>query len=137
MKHLTLQRFRHTFDEIKLKIMQLKFLERLYERFKIDVLGTSQGRHTMDVFSGRFEDAPRTFLQNFKNKQQMTFKYWMNRIESNTTVMCFVLCLNLGTSLARHYADATLRRSWTSLKRLSEIYETIEKLNSFYFLVVL
>ena len=108
-----------------------------YERFKIDVLGTSQGRHTMDVFSGRFEDAPRTFLQNFKNKQQMTFKYWMNRIESNTTVMCFVLCLNLGTSLARHYADATLRRSWTSLKRLSEIYETIEKLNSFYFLVVL
>ena len=83
--------------------MQLKFLERLYERFKIDVLGTSQGRHTMDVFSGRGEDAPRT----------------------------------LGTSLARHYADATLRRSWTSLKRLSEIYETIEKLNSFYFLVVL
>ena len=116
--------------------MQLKFLERLYERFKIDALGTSQGRHTMDVFSGRFEDAPRTFLQNFKNKQQMTFKYWMNRIESNTTVMCFVLCLNLGTSLARHYADDTLRRSWTSLKRLSEIYETIEKLNSFYFLVV-
>ena len=34
----------------------------LYERFKIDVLGMSQGRH--DVF----ENVRRTFLQNFKNK---------------------------------------------------------------------
>ena len=40
-----------------------------YERFKIDVLGTSQGRHPTDVFSGRFEDDRRTFLQNLKNKQ--------------------------------------------------------------------
>ena len=42
----------------------------LYKRFKTDVLGTSQGRHPMDVFSGRFEDVSRTFLQNFKNKQR-------------------------------------------------------------------
>ena len=27
----------------------------LYDRFKIKVLGTSQGRHPTDVFSGRFE----------------------------------------------------------------------------------
>ena len=40
----------------------------LYERFKIDVLGTSQGRHPTDVFSGRFEGFHRTFLQSFKNK---------------------------------------------------------------------
>ena len=107
----------------------------LCERFKIDVLGTSQGRHPMDVFSGHFEDAPRTFLQNFKNKQQITFKYWMNRFESNTTVMCFVLCLNLGTSLARHYAQLGAVR--TSLGRLSEIYQILDELNCFYFLMVL
>ena len=41
----------------------------LYERFKIDVLGTSQGRHATDIFLGCFEDVRRTFLQNFKNKQ--------------------------------------------------------------------
>ena len=52
----------------------------LYERFKIDVLGMSQGRHPTGVFSGRFEDIPRTFLQNFKNKQQLTFKYFKQYI---------------------------------------------------------
>ena len=41
----------------------------LYERLKIEVLGTLQGRHPTDVFSGCFEDVRRTFLQNFKNKQ--------------------------------------------------------------------
>ena len=39
----------------------------LYERFKIDTLGSSQGRHSK-VFSGRLEDAPMTFLLNCKNK---------------------------------------------------------------------
>ena len=51
-----------------------------YERFKIDVLWTSQGRHPKDVFSRRFEDVHRTFLQNFKNKQQLTFKHFMQHI---------------------------------------------------------
>ena len=40
----------------------------LYERFKIDALGTFKGRHPTDVFSGRFEDVHRTFLQNWKKK---------------------------------------------------------------------
>ena len=40
----------------------------LYERFKIDVLGTSKGRHPMDIFSERLEDDRRTFLQNVQNK---------------------------------------------------------------------
>ena len=40
----------------------------LHGRFKIDALGTSQGRHSKQVFSGRFEDVHRTFLQNCKNK---------------------------------------------------------------------
>ena len=44
----------------------------LCERFKIDVLGTSQGRYAMDVFSGRFEEVYRTVLQDCKNKQQLT-----------------------------------------------------------------
>ena len=52
----------------------------LYERFKIDVLGTSQGRHPTDVFSERFEDVCWTFLQNFKNKEKLTFKYFMQHI---------------------------------------------------------
>ena len=53
----------------------------LYERFKIDVLRTSQGGHTTGaVFSGSFEYVRRTFLQNFKNKQQLTFKYFMQHI---------------------------------------------------------
>ena len=52
----------------------------LYERFKINVLATSQGRHPKDVFSGRFEDVRRTFRQSFKNKQQLTFKYFTQHI---------------------------------------------------------
>ena len=48
----------------------------LYERFEIDALGTSQGRHPMDVFSGRFENLRKTFLQKFKNKRQLTFRYF-------------------------------------------------------------
>ena len=40
----------------------------LYERFKMDALGTSQGRHSKEVFSGRLEDIRRTFLLNCKNK---------------------------------------------------------------------
>ena len=31
----------------------------LYEELKIDVLGTSQGRHPTDVFSERFNDVRR------------------------------------------------------------------------------
>ena len=50
----------------------------LYKRFKIDSLGMFQGRHPMDVFSGRFEDVRRTFLQNFKNKQQLIFSISSN-----------------------------------------------------------
>ena len=34
----------------------------LYERFKIDALGMSQGLHPMEVFLGRFEDFRRKFL---------------------------------------------------------------------------
>ena len=53
----------------------------LYEGFKIDVLGMSQGRHPKDVFSGSFDDVRRTFFQNFKNnKQQLTFKYFTQHI---------------------------------------------------------
>ena len=40
----------------------------MYERFKIDAPGTSQGRHPKEVFSGRLEDVLRTFLLNCKNK---------------------------------------------------------------------
>ena len=52
----------------------------MYKRFKIDVLGISQGRHPTDVFSGRFDNICRTFIQNFNNKQQLTFKYFTQRI---------------------------------------------------------
>ena len=40
-----------------------------YERFKIEILGTSQGRHPTNVFSGRFENVHR-------NKQRLNFKYF-------------------------------------------------------------
>ena len=40
----------------------------LYERFKIDALGTSQERHSKEVFSGRLEDVRRMFLLNSKKK---------------------------------------------------------------------
>ena len=52
----------------------------LRERFKSDVLGTSQGRHPTDVFSGRFENGRSTFLPNFNNKQRLIFKYFTQRI---------------------------------------------------------
>ena len=39
----------------------------LYERFKIDILETSQGFHPMNVFLGRFKYVRRTVLQNCKN----------------------------------------------------------------------
>ena len=52
----------------------------LYQRLKIDVLGTSQIRRSTDVFSGRFEDARRRFLQNFNDKLQLTFKYFTKNI---------------------------------------------------------
>ena len=41
----------------------------LYERYKTDLLGTSQGRHPTNVFSERFEDVRSTFIKNLKNKQ--------------------------------------------------------------------
>ena len=40
----------------------------LYERLKIDALGTSQKLHPKEVFSGRFKDVRNTFFLNFKNK---------------------------------------------------------------------
>ena len=52
----------------------------LYERFRIDVLGTSQVQQPTDVLPGRFEDARRTFLQNFNNKQQLTLEYFTQHI---------------------------------------------------------
>ena len=52
----------------------------LYKRFKIDVLGTCQGRHPTDVFWEHFEDVRMTFLQNFRNKQLLTFKYFTQHI---------------------------------------------------------
>ena len=52
----------------------------LFERVKIDAMGTSQGCHPTDVFSVRFETVRRTFLQNFKNKQHLTFKYFIQYI---------------------------------------------------------
>ena len=52
----------------------------LYVSFKIEALGMSQGHHPTDVFSGGFEDVRRTFFQIFKNKQQLTFKYFTQHI---------------------------------------------------------
>ena len=48
----------------------------LHDRIKIDDLEMSQGCHPTDVFSGRFKDFRRMFLENLKNKQQLTFKYF-------------------------------------------------------------
>ena len=90
----------------KLKIMQWKCFCTRGSKL------TSQGRHTTDFCSGRFEDVHRTLLQNFKNKQQLGFKYFSHThlpmwIENNTTVMCFLLSLRLGdvprTSLCRRH----------------------------------
>ena len=52
----------------------------LYERLNIDVLESIQERNPMDFFSGRFEDVCRNFLQNFKNKQWLTFKNFTQQI---------------------------------------------------------
>ena len=52
----------------------------LQEKIKIDVRETSQERNLTDVFLERFEDVRRTFLQNIKNKQQLTFKYFTQHI---------------------------------------------------------
>ena len=66
--------------DIKIKIENNAMKMHLYERFKIDVLGTCQGRHPTDVFSEHFEDVRMTFIQNFKNKQLLTFKYFTQHI---------------------------------------------------------
>ena len=52
----------------------------LYEKFKTDVLRTSEGRNPTDFFLGCFEDVHWTSLQNFTNKQQLTFKYFTQLI---------------------------------------------------------
>ena len=52
----------------------------LYERFKIDVPGMSQGRHPSDIFWECFEDVWRTFLQNFNNRRRITLKYFTQHI---------------------------------------------------------
>ena len=49
------------------------------ERFKIDILGTSQGRYSMNTFSGRFEDVHRKAPQNCNNMQKLTFQYFPSR----------------------------------------------------------
>ena len=86
------------------KIENYSMKMHLCERFKIDVLGTSQEHYSMDVFSGCFEDVHRTFLQNCMNMQQLIFQYfiWWNKIEKYTTVMYLVIYFQigvLGTSL--------------------------------------
>ena len=43
-------------------------------------MGTFQVRHPTGVFSGRFEDVRRTFFQNIKDKQKLTFEYFMQHI---------------------------------------------------------
>ena len=88
----------------------------LCRRFKFEVMGMSQGRYPVDIFSEIFEDAHRTILWNSKNMQQLTFYYfmqhiWWSKIENNTRVMWFVMYFQidvLGTSLDRHF--------WTLLR---------------------
>ena len=65
----------------------------LYEMFKIDVLGTSQGRHPTGVFLGRFEN-----IHSNGYLLSISRNTFGDRIENNTTVMCFVLCLKLTPS---------------------------------------
>ena len=62
----------------KIEINAIKIY--LYKSYKIDVLGMSKGRHLTDVFSQRFGDVQRKFLQNFKKKQKLTFKYFTQHI---------------------------------------------------------
>ena len=52
----------------------------LNERFKINILGTTQGLHPMDIFLGRFEDIHRTGFENYKNMQQPIFQHFMQYI---------------------------------------------------------
>ena len=52
----------------------------LYEIAKYDALGTSQGRHSREVFSGRFEDVRKRFFLNCKNKQYLTLKHFNQQI---------------------------------------------------------
>ena len=71
------------------------------ERFKTDVLRTSQGRYNMDVFLGRFEDIHRTVLQNCNNIQSLTFQYFTqhiqwSKIKNNTKVMLFLIYCQIG-----------------------------------------
>ena len=87
----------------------------LYQRFKIDVLGTPQERHPTDIFSGRFEDVRRMFLQKFKNKEHLTFQYlaqhiWWIGLKINVFCILFKIDV-LGTFLGRHYADVTSGRN--------------------------
>ena len=95
-----------------------------YERFKTGVLGTSQRRHNMDVFSRRFEDVHKTFIPNCKNIQQLTFQYftqqiWWSKIEINAAIMWLVLYVqNWGpgdvrkTQFCRHHLRTLLGRPW-------------------------
>ena len=62
-KNLKLQNSQ-LFREIENNAMKMH----LYERFKIDTLGTSQGPHSKEVFSEYFEDVHRTFLLHCENK---------------------------------------------------------------------
>ena len=88
----------------------------LYKRFKVYVLGTSQGRHPTDIFWGRFEDVRKTFLQNLKNKHfSISINILHNTFgerdqkEYNSNVLCIVLKIDvLGTYQRLHYVDATL-----------------------------
>ena len=88
----------------------------LCRRLKFEVMGVSQGRYPMNIFSEIFEDAHRTILWNSKNMQQLTFYYfmqhiWWSKIENNTRVMWFLMYFQigvLGTSLDRHF--------WTPLR---------------------
>ena len=85
----------------------------LYKRFKVYVLGTSQGRHPTDIFWERFEDVRKTFLQNLKNKQQLSILHntfgERDQKEYKSNVLCIVFKIDvLGTYQRLHYADATL-----------------------------
>ena len=107
MKQLTLWCFRHTFGEVRLKLMQWRCIcarsskltssgrpknITLWTSFwdvlrtstvwlsKTDVLGTSQVPNPMEGFLGRIEDVHRTVLQNCKNMQQLTFQYFTQHI---------------------------------------------------------
>ena len=95
----------------------------LYERFKIDVLGTFLRCRPTDIFSEHFENVRRTFLQNFKNKQQLTFKYlaqhiwWVGlKIIQQECVLYYVQNWRprdvSRTSLCRRHFRTQLGRPW-------------------------